>query len=85
MPRVTLQTLDQKLDFLLEKLTEHSAKDVENFTNIQHSLDGNGGPGMKVRLDRIEQLESGRKWHIRTIWGAMMAGMVAWFVDNLNR
>jgi len=37
-----------------------------------HIIFGNGEPGFKTRLDRIEQSESNRTWHIRAVWAAIL-------------
>ena len=79
-PRVTLSTLDQKLDFLLSTLEKHVKTDDAHFERIGDVLDGNGTLGMKTRVDRLEQSESTRKWHIRTLWAAIVTGVCTWFV-----
>jgi len=35
--------------------------------SFNRALNGNGGVGINTRLDRIEQVEKGRKWTIRTL------------------
>ena len=80
MIKVTLQTLDQKLDFLLESMRDHIRADETHFQKIGDVIDGNGTPGMKTRMDRIEQVEASRKWHIRTLWAAIVTGVCTWFV-----
>lgn len=67
---------------LLEKLSEiHGtleglkvSVDNMNKTVAKHdyTLTGNGGPGLLTRVDRIEQTQETRKWHFRTMWGAML-------------
>lgn len=42
--------------------------------------DGNGNPGMSVRVDRLQQDFENRKWHIRIIWGAIL-GAIAKIVN----
>lgn len=39
-------------------------------------------PGMVVRMDRVEQREQGRTWHIRTIWAAIVATFGAWLARH---
>jgi hypothetical protein len=39
---------------------------------IVQGINGNGGPGMKTRLDRLEQVEKNRKWAIRTLAAAVI-------------
>ena len=81
--KVTLATLDQKLDYVLSKLEEHANQDRLDFTNIHTALDGNGSPGLKMRVDRLEQIESNRKWHIRALWSAMVTGVVGYFLKGV--
>lgn len=39
-------------------------------------------PGMMVRVDRMEQREQARTWHIRTLWAAFLATVGAWLVKR---
>ena len=32
-------------------------------------------PPMDKRIDRLEQVEVARKWHLRAIWTALLAGL----------
>ena len=68
---VTLATLDQKLDYALEKLIKHD-----------ELFEGNGKPGMIKDVDRLIQVEEGRKWHLRTIWGTMIAALIGYIVKG---
>ena len=65
----TLDTLDLKLDMALQKLIKH-----------EHILEGNGKPGLIKYVDRLTQLEEGRKWHIRTIWAALIMAVIGLLV-----
>jgi hypothetical protein len=38
--------------------------------------DGNGKVGMNVRVDRLEQIEDNRKWHLRALWGSIVAAVL---------
>lgn len=40
--------------------------------------DGNGVPGMRVRMDRLEQSTKTRERHIFAIWTAVLASTLAW-------
>ena len=44
--------------------------------HIDRAFNGNGGPGLKLRIDRLEQVEKGRRWTIRTL-AATVIGVVA--------
>jgi len=76
--KLTLETLDQKIDFLLERLEEHAQQDRVDFTRINESLHGNGKPGMNLRLDRLEQTEKRRGKQIWVIFTALVGGVVSW-------
>lgn len=74
--RVTTEVLSTKLDSIIDKQREHTSRLI----SIEHTLNGREGqPGMITRLDRVEQLENGRKWHIRALWtglGSAIAGIL---------
>ena len=72
--KVTLTRLSDKLDNILEVLTLHVSDDKAQFTEFRALLVGmDDRPGLKGRLDRLEQVESNRRWHIRSLWGAFIA------------
>ncbi len=76
--KVTLTRLSDKLDNILNVLTLHVADDKAQFTEFRAVLLGlEDKPGLKGRLDRLEQTESNRRWHIRSLWGAFIAGGIA--------
>lgn len=49
-----------------EKLSEHS-KEIWG---------SNGDPGLKTKVDRIEQVENNRKWTIKAVCGSVLALIV---------
>ena len=72
MPKITNDVLAAKLDAIVNKQSEHT----ESLSNIIYTLNGrNGQPGLITRLDRIEQTEARRVWHIRTLWATVLAGL----------
>ena len=64
--RITLITLNQKLDYVIKQQDSH-----DKLLRGDEST-----PGFLTRVDRLEQIENSRKWHIRTVWGAIVAGAV---------
>ena len=79
--KMTLTRLGDKLDTILNMLTLHVADDKAQFTEFRSLLVGmEDKPGMKGRLDRLEQTEASRRWHIRSLWAAFIAGGVALFL-----
>ena len=67
----TLDTLDLKLDIALQKLLKH-----------EHILEGNGKPGLIKDVDRLVQMEEGRRWHIRTLWAAFIVALIGLFTKG---
>lgn len=72
-------------DLTLEKLKIHerlaslearqqAADEILN--EIRECLVGNGNPGMKTRIDRLEQTEKGRKFQFNTLWTAMVGTFI---------
>lgn len=47
--------------------------------------DGNGTPGMRVRMDRLEQSSKAREKHIFAIWTAVLGSAVAWLTGLFHR
>jgi len=73
--RVTLSSLDQKLDGFMVVVT----KQLDRLTE---AVDGNGKPGLKTRIELVEaRLEShdegekGRKTNMRLLWGAVLTAL----------
>lgn len=52
----------------------------EQVKYVRHLLEGNGDPGkgMIVRVDRLEQREEGRTWHLRALWVAVLGALAKW-------
>lgn len=76
--RVTLALVGAKLDTLTELVKAHIAKDELLFKQIYDTLDGVGkDPGIRGRVDRLEQTEEGRRWHFRTLWSLAVGTAVS--------
>src|SRR5579883_2807385 len=45
-------------------------------SEVGEALRGRGkdDPGLMVRVDRLEQSEASRKWHVRMLWTALAGG-----------
>jgi hypothetical protein len=75
-PEVTRALIYQELLTISKTLGEHAA----NFRELRQLLEGSEtAPGMKIRLDRLEQSEVTKTRHFQYVWGLMlvMAGAVA--------
>ena len=59
--QTSLTKIDCAMGTLSEKVEEH-----------EDAIEGNGKDGLKLRVDRMEQNDSRRVWHFRTIWLAMI-------------
>lgn len=59
----------------------------EKLDRLIACVDGSGpeDPGMKIRLDRLEQSEKNRKWAIRTLMGAVATLFSKWAYEALTR
>lgn len=77
-PRVTLDLIYHELQTISARLTEHALTDAANFQAIQHSLEGTEvAPGLKMKVDRLEQSALSRASHFAYIWSAISALAVA--------
>ncbi len=60
----------------------HAESFTKRLDRIDRSLDGNGQPGLKTRLDRVEQHEKGRA---RLLWLTLttaIAGLGSWILSH---
>lgn len=55
-----------KLCTTMENVDTNQTKLLEKH---EDTLYGNGNAGLDKRVDRIEQVEIGRKWSMRALWG----------------
>lgn len=85
--KVTLATLDQKLDSLHELVKGHVEQDEKKFEKLGELLYGNGNPdkGLITKVDRLEVAEGKRAWHLRALWTAVTATFVTWAYQNIPR
>jgi hypothetical protein len=81
--KVTLASLDQKLESFMEMVKQHIEDDREFQHSLTSSLDGNGKPGLKTRLElaelKISQqlgVESDRKKWNTALWGIAVTALV---------
>ena len=58
---------------------------IDTVDKIEKLLTGNGDPskGLVVRVDRLEQTDSRRRWQIRTLAASFLGGAVSWVWKNL--
>lgn len=65
---VTLAELIRSVNRLIEKFEEHIEKHLQ----------------LGLILDRLEQSEKRRDWHIRAVWVALVGGLIAWLFHGLQ-
>ena len=73
---VTNAELGRKLDELADAMKEHSARDEVQFDKILTIFNGNGIPGVKTRLDRLEIADATRRKREWWLWMALAGGAV---------
>ena len=55
-------------------IEDHTVADSANFLELRRLLEGgDAAPGMKIRMDRLEQNEQRRRSHRAYIWSAISA------------
>jgi phage shock protein A len=68
MARVTLDRLDQKLDDVISGLKEAKAVMAEHIAEDRV---------MYTKVDRLDQNEKRREWHIRNLWTVLLGTISA--------
>lgn len=82
MKRVSNEVISQKLDDLTSLVKEHVTKDEHNFSELARAIGGDADkPGIKGRLIALEQVEEGRRWHIRALWTAAVGLVLSHFFN----
>lgn len=73
--KVTLAVLATKLDNVIVLLEQHR----QDFQDHVKKDDAMG-----IVVDRLDQNEQRRVWHIRAIWGAIASGIIATIMGLLR-
>lgn len=83
--RVTQSLIYQELQTISQTLAEHTVADAKNFHELRQLLEGTDtAPGMKIRVDRLEQSELAKKRYFQYVW-AVMVVMIGAVVAALLR
>ena len=83
--RVTLVLLGHKLDTLISQVSDHMHEDSRMFKDIRESLDGcDEYPGVRGRLDRLEQSKKSRDKHFWAIYGLLISAALTLALRWLN-
>lgn len=84
--RVTQALIYTELQTIKETLKAHSETDMQNFRELRQLLEGSdAAPGIKIRVDRLEQVESTKKYHIGYLWAAVITTLGATVSAFLTR
>jgi hypothetical protein len=67
---------------MLEGISEEGDKWRDT---LSEALNGNGHPGIKTRLDRLEQFSDGLTKHFWAIWGSLLAVGVPALIDLFRK
>lgn len=71
--KVTQSLIYQELQTIKETIQAHSETDNNNFRELRQILEGSeSAPGMKIRLDRIEQREEGKRRQFGYVWSMLL-------------
>ena len=72
--KITQALIYAELQTIKKTIEDHTVRDDTNFQELRRHFDGTeAAPGFKVRIDRIEQIEQGRKRHLGYVWSAIAA------------
>lgn len=72
MPTEISKVIESKIDVIGKDIVEV----CEDVKALRHTIEGNGQPGMKIRLDRLEQNAERAKWLARLALGASISAII---------
>lgn len=78
MAKANLDTIDQKLNNLIELVQKHIERDERQFDKLWDHLDGNlDHPGLLTRIFSLEQTNREHKDHSKMIKTALVSAFIA--------
>lgn len=81
--RVTLAIINGQLTSLNATLLKHVEDDSKQFGLLRDLIQGQEDkPGIKGRLDRLEQEHASRIWHLRALWAATIGAFLTWLFQR---
>lgn len=87
--KVTLASLDQKLESFMAQVVQHMDQDNKMFDRIANVLDGNGKPGLKTRIEvaegHIEEIQTSRGRQAKAVWSTLVAVVGAIIISFFTR
>lgn len=76
--------IEEQHKHLVTMLTGHIEQEEGWQEQMGEALNGNGKPGIKTRLDRLEQFHSGLVKHFMLIWGAVLTVVVPLVIEAIK-
>lgn len=73
--------IEEQHKHLVTMLTGHIEHEEDWQEQMSEALNGNGKPGIKTRLDRLEQFHSGLIKHFWAIWVAVLGALAPAILD----
>lgn len=67
-----LRGLETKITRLCATVENVDANQTKLLEKHERALYGNGQTGIITRTDRLEQVEKGRTWSFRAVWGTLI-------------
>ncbi len=87
--KVTLASLDQKLESFMEMVKLHIEDDTKRFDRLTAALEDNGKPGLKTRLALAEQelgeVKASKSRQEKAAWSTLVVVVGAILVNYLLR
>lgn len=59
-----------------DKILEEVKEKVDRIYILLNGDGSNNNPGMLIRLDRLEQLQQKRSWHLKLIYGGVITVLI---------
>ena len=74
--RVTLASLDQKLESFMELVKLHMEDDTKRFDRITASLEDNGKPGLRTRValaeQELDEVKASKSRQEKAVWSTLV-------------
>lgn len=74
----------QHMKVVLQRIDTTLAHLTDSLNRLDSHLAPASGLGFDKRIDRLEQREIGRTFHIRAIWASLTTAIVAWLTTKFG-
>jgi hypothetical protein len=72
-PKVTQALIYAEIVHIREQIEEHTKQDNQNFQELRRHFEGTDtAPGIKIRVDRIEQAAQMKTRHFAYLWSFLL-------------